>query len=127
MEDKRSPVSTRHGATADLEAHFTDAAREQRRDAVRSYALAVHLARRSGLPGASVERARERLRVEENAAVLEPALRAMPASLVAATGFHDDPATFAVGTPGATLPSPVPAEATPGLVGSATPSARNPE
>ncbi len=106
----------RDNMTSELQTQFDRLAAEQRRSAIRSYALSIHLARRTNIPTTFASRALEHIRLEENAPLIEEAIRAMPANLVQATQFVYTPHMFDTEAPGATLTQQQPV-ATPGLAG----------
>jgi tetratricopeptide (TPR) repeat protein len=116
-QEVRDRIQTmRDNMTSELQTQFDRLAAEQRRSAIRSYALAIHLARRTNIPTTYASRALEHIRLEENAPLIEEAIRAMPANLVQATQFQYTPHMFDSEAPGATLTQQQPV-ATPGLAG----------
>ncbi|MEI8255401.1 MAG: hypothetical protein WCJ30_06970, partial [Deltaproteobacteria bacterium] len=113
----RDSIQTqRDNMTQELQTHFDELAGNQRKNAIRSYALAIHLARRTNIPTVYSSRALEHIRLEENRPLIDEAIRGMPANLVSATQFVFTPHMFDTEAPGATLTQQQPV-ATPGLAG----------
>jgi tetratricopeptide (TPR) repeat protein len=102
--------------TTQIQTQFDGFAAEQRKSAIRSFALAIHLARRSNIPTAFAARALEHIRGEDNRPLVDAALQAMPPQLAQAVDFHYTPHMFDAEAPGATLTQQQPV-ATPGLAG----------
>lgn len=106
----------RDGMTTAVQTQYDTEAESERKLAIQDYAIAIHLARRNNIPTQFAATALEHIRIEENRALVDPALRGLSPQLVQRVGFTYAPNMFSTEAPGATLTQQS-AVATPGLVG----------
>ncbi len=106
----------RDGMTTAVQTQYDTEAESERKLAIQDYAIAIHLARRNNIPTQFAATALEHIRIEENRALVDPALRGLSPQLVQRVGFVLSPNMFSTEAPGATLTQQG-AVATPGLVG----------